>query len=108
MRLKIAQVCQPDAQSPPRTLALPAAAYICIGCGSNSEAKAMISAADTVLEPRSMEVPSTKSSNAHFLSVIVTCLIRSSLRPHHKDPLHSTSSGRGCTVRVCSASHQGH
>src|SRR5690606_3277203 len=108
MRMKIEQLCQPDAESPPRILALPAASSRCIGCGSNSEAKAMISAADTVLEPRSMEEPSTKSSNAHFLSVIVTCLIRSSLHPHHKNPLHSTSSGRSCTVRVCSASHQGH
>ena len=45
MRMNIAQVCQPEAASPPRMLALPAASSRCIGCASNSCANSMISAA---------------------------------------------------------------
>ena len=69
-RMNMAQVCQPEADSPPRMLALPAASSRCIGWASNSLANSMISSAVTVFVPNGNVAPSTKSSKAHFLAVI--------------------------------------
>jgi hypothetical protein len=40
MRMKIAQVCQPDAESPPKSVREAAASSRWKGCGSNSAANA--------------------------------------------------------------------
>ncbi len=47
----IAQLCQPDAHSPPTMVARAASSSRCIGCGSNSAANSLISSAVTVLRP---------------------------------------------------------
>ena len=62
--MKIAQVCQPDAERPPRMLALPASSSRCMGCGSNSLANSMISSAVTSLR--------SQRDRAAFHEVLIT------------------------------------
>ncbi len=52
IRMKSAQVCQPDAASPPSSVSAAAASSRWKGCGSNSAAKATISARVTVCGPK--------------------------------------------------------
>ena len=51
MRISRQQVCQPEAPKPPSMVALAAASSRCIGCGSNSAAKATISSRVTSRGP---------------------------------------------------------
>ena len=51
MRISRQQECQPEAPSPPSMVALAAASSRCIGCGSNSAAKATISSRVTSRGP---------------------------------------------------------
>ncbi len=61
-RIMIMQVCQPEAESPPSMLWRAASSSRCIGCGSYSDAKAMISSRVTVFGPCVSPWPSAKSS----------------------------------------------
>jgi hypothetical protein len=62
MRIRMQQLCQPDATRPPSSVALAACSSRCIGCGSYSAAKATISARVTTREPQSVTWPGVKSS----------------------------------------------
>src|SRR5215475_10993523 len=61
-------MCQPDPDRPPPSNEFrPASSSRCIGCGSNSLAKAMISSRVTRRGPRVMKWPGLKSSNVSML-----------------------------------------
>ena len=62
IRIRIAQVCQPDAHRPPTRLERAASSSRCMGCGSNSAANALISSAVTSRGPYSVTWPGVKSS----------------------------------------------
>ena len=62
MRMKSAQVCQPDAASPPSIVSAAARSSRWKGCGSNSGANATISARVTVCGPKGYSWPAAKSS----------------------------------------------
>ncbi len=62
MRMKMLPVCQPEAERPPRMLALPAASSRCMGCGSNSAANSTISSAVTGRSGSGKLRPGVKSS----------------------------------------------
>jgi hypothetical protein len=62
MRMVSPAVCQPEATSPPKGVAAPAAASRWKGCGSNCAAKATIASAVTRASPNATTSPSEKSS----------------------------------------------
>src|SRR5262245_46391386 len=62
MRMSRQQLCQPEATRPPNKLARAAVSSRCIGCGSYSAAKAMISARVIRRGPHSVTWPGLKSS----------------------------------------------
>jgi hypothetical protein len=62
IRMRMAQVCQPEAMSEPAKLRFAASSSTCIGCGSYSRAKAMISSRVTVGPAWSATEPGRKSS----------------------------------------------
>jgi hypothetical protein len=61
-RIRIAQVCQPLAMSPPKMDRRAASGSVWNGCGSYLRAKARISASVIVCEPSAMLSPALKSS----------------------------------------------
>src|SRR5262245_28880252 len=62
MRMPMAQVCHPDAASPRNMVVRAKSSSMCMGCGSNSAANAMISSRVTNRGPNSATLPTTKSS----------------------------------------------
>ena len=66
MRIMMPQVCQPDAESPPSMVSRAAFSSRCIGCGSNSAAKATISSRETGRGPYCANRPGLKSSKWIF------------------------------------------
>ena len=62
MRIVIAQVCQPLAESSPNIEASAASSSRWKGCGSNSRAKASTASRLTVMAPNSRTEPAGKSS----------------------------------------------
>src|SRR5690606_12891757 len=100
--MNMQQVCQPEAASPPRMLALPASSSRCIGWASNSLANSMISSAVTCFCPRSIVAPSAKSSNAQRFPVIgksCSCLNKTNAAAARKRQFPKASFGFGQWLR---------
>src|SRR3984957_20291791 len=73
IRMMIEQRCQPEPASPFSIERAAAASSRCIGCGSNSAAKARISSAVTCRGPKRPKGPSLKSSKTRVLMTGESC-----------------------------------